>query len=201
MAIFRFKCTIEDYDDLYRLIEVKSGCTFQSFRDSILQSFGFDNHRDASFFMSDDNWRMEDEITSGKLTLKGKESKATMEDSKLSKFINDPHQKIILIYDYSQQWIFHLELVNIAPSPKEGITYPYLYKSVGIAPKQFNTTGVPVAKGVEEDEFDFIKNQVLVANEEGVTEEDGFNEVADEEEKSGNDEDQEEEIIADNEDI
>jgi hypothetical protein len=201
MAIFRFKCSIEDYDDLYRLVEVKSACTFQSFRDIILQSFGFDNHLPSSFFMSDDIWRMEDEITSGKTNQKGKESAVLMQDSKLSKFINDPHQKIILVYDYDKQWTFHLELVNISPAPKEGVIYPYIYKTVGIPPKQYNTQGVPAAKGVEEDEFDFIKNQVLVANEEGVSEEEGFNEVTDDEEKPEGDEDREEEIIADNDDI
>jgi hypothetical protein len=203
MAIFRFKCTIEEYDHLYRLIEVKSGCTFQKLRDIVLQAFNFDNHLECSFFMSDDIWRMEEEISSGELTMRGKKSEAQIDTAKLSRFINDPHQKIIMIYDYKQQWTFHLEMVNISPSPKEGVEYPLIYKSVGIAPKQYNTTGLQVSKGQEEDEFDFIKNQVLVADEEGVTEDDGFKEVVDgeDEEKSEGDEDSEEEIIADNDDI
>lgn len=176
MAIYRFKCSIEDYDDLYRFVEVKSGSTFESLHNIILQAFNFDNALDCSFFMSDDKWRMNDEITSGKKTLKGRPSENSMKDSKLNKFIFDPHQKILMVYDYAKEWTFRLEMVNISPGPKEGVTYPFIYKSVGIAPKQYNAVGVPNVKGEEEDEFEFIKNQILVADEEEVSD-NGFKET------------------------
>lgn len=197
MAIYRFKCSIEEYDDLFRFVEVKSGSTFASFRDIILQSFGFDNHLDCSFFMSDDKWRMNDEITSGKKTLKGRPSENIAADSKLSKFIFDPHQKILMIYDYSKEWVFRLEMVNISPNAKDGVTYPFLFKSVGIAPKQYQTVGVPNAKAEEEDEFEFIKNQILVADE-GDVDEDGFKETnEDGEEEESDDDAAGDDIVAD----
>ncbi len=192
MAIYRFKCSIEDYDDLYRFVEVKSGSTFESFLNIILQAFSFDNHLDCSFFMSDDKWHMNDEITSGKKTIKGGTSEYNIKDSKLSKFIFDPHQKILLVYDYNKEWTFKLEMVNISPNPKEGVTYPFIYKSVGIAPKQYNAIGVPNLKGEEEDEFEFIKNQILVADEDEVAE-DGFKETNEE----GEEESEEDDAIAD----
>lgn len=184
MAIYRFKCTLEDYDDLFRVIEIKSGSTFLKLKDIVLQAFGFDNHLDASFFMSDDIWRMHEEISSGDVTLKGKASSNKMENSKLSAFIYDPHQKILLVYDYNQEWTFHLEMVHISPAAAEGVTYPYVFKSSGIAPKQYNTIGVPNVKGEEEDEFDFIKNQILVTEEEEVDENDGFKETGEDGEET-----------------
>lgn len=197
MAIYRFKCSIEEHDDLFRFVEVKSGSTFASFRDIILQSFGFDNHLDCSFFMSDDKWRMNDEITSGKKTLKGKPSENIAADSKLSKFIFDPYQKILMIYDYSKEWVFRLEMVNISPNAKDGVTYPFIFKSVGIAPKQYQTLGVPNAKAEEEDEFEFIKNQILVADE-GDVDEDGFKETnEDGEEEESDDDAAGDDIVAD----
>lgn len=197
MAIYRFKCSIEDYDDLYRFVEVKSGSVFESLKNIILQAFSFDNHLSCSFFMSDDKWRMNEEITSGKSTLKGKPSEFEMKDSKLSKFIFDPHQKILFIYDYAKEWTFRLEMVNITPNAKEGVTYPFIYKSVGIAPKQYNAIGVPNLKNEEEDEFEFIKNQILVADDDEVGE-DGFKETnEDGEEVESEDDGLNDEIVAD----
>ncbi len=192
MAIYRFKCSIEDYDDLFRFVEVKSGSTFESFQNIILQAFNFDNNLDCSFFMSDDKWRMFDEITSGKKTIKGRPSENVAKDSKLNKFIFDPHQKILMIYDYAKEWTFRLEMVNISPAPKDGVIYPFVYKSVGIAPKQYNAVGVPNIKGEEEDEFEFIKNQILVADEEEVND-NGFKETN----EDGEEEESEDDPISD----
>ena len=199
MAIYRFKCSIEEYDDLFRFVEVKSGSTFESFRNIILQAFNFDNTLDCSFFMSDDKWRMNDEITSGKKTIKGKTSENTIQNSKLSKFIFDPHQKILMVYDYAKEWTFRLEMVNISPGPKEGVTYPFIFRSVGMAPKQYNPTGLPLVKAEEEDEFEFIKNQILVADEEEV-DENGFKETnEDGEEEESEEGAMSDDIVADDE--
>ncbi len=188
MAIYRFKCSIDDCDDLYRFVEVKSGSTFDSLKNIILQSFGFDTILDCSFFMSDDQWRMNNEITSGKKTLKGKPSEDKIQDAKLSKFVFDPHQKILMVYDYEKEWTFKLEMVNISPTGKEGVTYPFLYKSIGLAPKQYPILGVPNTKVEEEDEFEFIKNQILVADEEELGE-DGFKETNEDGEEDENEDD------------
>ena len=188
MAIYRFKCSIEEYDDLFRFVEVKSGSTFESLLHIIMEAFGFDNHLNCSFFMSDDKWRMNEEITSGVKTLKGKPSVDIAKDSKLSKFIFDPYQKILLIYDYSKEWTFRLEMVNITPTAKDGVTYPFIYKSIGISPKQYNAIGAPNLKNEEEDEFEFIKNQILVADE-GDVDEDGFKETNEDGEEDEQDDD------------
>ncbi|MCX6188339.1 MAG: hypothetical protein NTW54_01790 [Bacteroidetes bacterium] len=189
MAIYRFKCSIEDHDDLFRFVEVKSGSFFESLQNIILQAFGFDHELGCSFFMSDDQWRMNEEITSGKKTMKGKPSENLTTDSKLSKFIFDPHQKILMIYDYEKEWTFRLEMVNISVNPKEGVTYPFIFKSVGISPKQYNAIGVPNATAEVEDEFEFIKNQILVADEDEVGE-DGFKETNEDGEEVDNEEDE-----------
>ena len=63
MAIYRFKVSFEDYDEVNRIIEIKSTQTFLDFHHCIQESIKFDNKHAASFFVSDDFWRKNDEIT------------------------------------------------------------------------------------------------------------------------------------------
>ena len=63
MAVYKFSVTFEDYDDVYREIEIKSSQTFEDLHKAIQDSIGFDNKQLASFYMSNDMWRKGREIT------------------------------------------------------------------------------------------------------------------------------------------
>ena len=58
MSVYRFKVIIEDYEDLFREIEVKASQSFEDLHFAILKAFGFDLKHPASFFYSDDLWHM-----------------------------------------------------------------------------------------------------------------------------------------------
>jgi hypothetical protein len=146
MAVYRFKVTFEDNEDVYREIEIKSAQNFEDFHNTIVQSIGFDNQHDASFFISDDYWRKGEEIR-----LKQAEGKRQMNKCKMALLIDDPHQKFVYIYDPKAHWTFLVELLKIVPDDVKA-SYPKIAKTVGEAPKQHIATNVvPV---VDEDEFD-----------------------------------------------
>ena len=63
MAVYKFKVYFEDYEDIYRVIEIKSNQTFLDFHHAILESIKFDNKQLASFYMSNDAWKKGQEIT------------------------------------------------------------------------------------------------------------------------------------------
>ena len=63
MAVYKFKVSFDDYDDISRVIEIKSTQTFLDFHKSILASIGFDQKHMASFYMSNDAWKKGQEIT------------------------------------------------------------------------------------------------------------------------------------------
>jgi hypothetical protein len=146
MAVYRFKVTFEDNEDVYREIEIKSAQNFEDFHNTIVQSIGFDNQHDASFFISDDYWRKGEEIR-----LKQAEGKRQMNKCKMALLIDDPHQKFVYIYDPKAHWTFLVELLKIVPDDVKA-SYPKIAKTVGEAPKQHIAANVvPV---VDEDEFD-----------------------------------------------
>jgi len=59
-----------------------------------------------------------------------------MADVKIAKFIEQPHQRFVYVFDTAVQWTFLIEMIKIADeSPK--VTYPVCIKSFGTAPKQY----------------------------------------------------------------
>lgn len=180
MAVYKFNVTLEDYDDLLRVIEIKSNQTFEDLHKCILQAFGFDDKQLASFYMSDDYWRKGEELSLIEMDEPGPGKKAPplMGKTKIASFIIDPHQKILYIYDYLNQWTFHLELFQIQVKENPDAVYPLVSRSVGIPPKQYNNIGVPNIHGDESDEFDFIKNEILATDEDETAE--GFGEEGEE---------------------
>lgn len=147
MAVYRFKVIFEDNEDVYREIEIKSTQNFEDFHNVIVQSIGFDNMHDASFFTSDDYWRKGDE-----LRLKAADGMKQMNKCKIALLIDDPHQKFVYVYDPKSHWTFLIELLKIVPDDAKA-TYPKCAKSVGEAPKQHKTSAI-VPPVIEDEEFD-----------------------------------------------
>lgn len=167
MALYKFKLTFEEYEDISRVIEIKSSQTFFEFHKAILDSVGFDQKQMASFYMSNDTWKKEQEITLEDMSDDKDENSIpipTMKDSRLSMFVNDPHQKIIYVYDFIEMWTMHLELVAIEMKEKAGTKYPLCSKSVGLAPKQYDK--VQRFGLVDENEFDEITKNYLDKSDE-----------------------------------
>jgi len=54
MALYRFKVTFEDYDDVSREIDVKSNQTFEDLHRAIHKSTGYDAEFSSSFYISND---------------------------------------------------------------------------------------------------------------------------------------------------
>lgn len=142
MAVYRFRVTFEDYDDVSRDIEIKSTQTFDDLHHAIHTYIGFDASKPASFYMSDDNWKKGKEITTRDLKKEERETVSTMSKSRLCDFIIDPHQKIYYLFDPAAVWTFRVELIKIAVNEDSLKTYPNLVKSQGEAPKQYPPTKI-----------------------------------------------------------
>ncbi len=159
MAVYKFKLTFEDYEDTYRVIEIRSNQTFLDLHKIILESISFDDKQLASFYMSNDSWRKLQEITLEDMTDDPENPIPEMNSSKLSKYINDPHQKIIYVYDFMALWTMHLELFGIEIKENPKFTYPRIGKTVGLAPKQYDK--VQKFGLVDDNEFDEITKNYL----------------------------------------
>jgi hypothetical protein len=156
MALYRFRVTFEDYDDVMREIDVKSNQTFEDLHRAIHQSTGYNSEFPSSFYISNDQWTKGEEITYLPNQRRTDRGVSLMEKVKLSSFIDDPHQKFYYTFNFDRPFDFHVELMKIILDDAPGVTYPAVIKSVGEAPKQFGNSFNPTALPAANDDFDLF---------------------------------------------
>ncbi len=158
MALYRFKVTFEDYDEVSRDIDIKSNQTFLDLHKAIHQSTGYNPEFPSSFYISNDQWIKGEEITYLPNQRRIDRGVSLMEKVKLSSFIDDPHQKFYYTFNFDRPYDFHVELMKIILDEDPRVTYPAVIKSVGEAPRQIIPgvipTDLPAAGG--DDDFDFL---------------------------------------------
>ena len=156
MAIYRFKVSFEDYDDIERDIDIKSNQTFEDLHRAIHQSTGYNADLSSSFYVSSDQWIKKEEIAFLPNQRKINNGVATMENSKLSSFIDDPHQKFYYTYNFDRPFDFHVELVKIILNEEDGKTYPCVSRSLGEAPKMAGSVIITSVTAPVSEDFDFL---------------------------------------------
>lgn len=175
MALYRFRVTFEDYDDVMREIDIKSNQTFEDLHRAIHHSTGYNYEFPSSFYISNDQWIKGEEITYLPNQRRIDRGVALMEKIKLSNRIDDPHQKFYYTFNFDRPFDFHVELLKIILDETPGTTYPYIVKSVGEAPKQFGNAFNPSVLPPVSEDFDFL-NEMEFTPEDA---EEGFSEVTD----------------------
>ncbi len=187
MAVYKFRISFEDYDDITREIEVKSNQSFGDLHKAIHQAIAFDGNSSASFYMSNDYWHKGKEITLRKEDQKNDQVQL-MENAILKNFIVDPHQKIYYIFNFEKPWTFHIQLIKIVVNEDPKASYPQTVKSVGEAPKQFGN--LPIITSANNDDLDFL-NEMEYGDDEEERDEMGFDDgggAEEEEEQAEGDE-------------
>jgi len=195
MAIYRFRVSFEDYDEIIREIDMLSKHTFLDFHYAIQSAVGYNPECPSSFYVSNDQWKKGEEIAYLPSDTKVDKKVSLMENARLNKFIDDPHQKFYYIYNFERPYDFHVQLIKILKE-EEGKEYPFLFKSTGKAPKPFNNADIfdeSKQESLDEDpksEFDFLNDLGYDAEEEDIDllddEETGTDEFSD---QSGSEDD------------
>lgn len=202
MAIYRFRVSFEDYDDITREIDIKSNQTFEDLHRAIHRSTGYNADKSSSFYVSTDNWIKGEEIAIHPTQRKIDNGVTLMEKSKLSSFIEDPHQKFYYIYNFDRPYDFHVELIKIILDNDPKIEYPYLVKSVGEAPKiidKSNIDSIVASSAAVDNDFDFLNEMDFVPEDTDELEAMGGRGINAQEEESDDEEDEQEDEFGDGE--
>lgn len=186
MAIYRFRISFEDYDDVIREIDVLPKQTFLDLHRAIHAATGYEPEKPSSFYVSNDQWKKGDEIAYLPNARKIDRGVVLMEVSKLSRFIDDPHQKFYYVYNFDRPFDFHVQLIKILKE-EEGKVYPALFRSMGQVPKLPGAPILPTDLSTKkEEEEDFLQE-----TEYGIDEAEDLDmldeEEGDQEENKGND--------------
>ncbi|MFD2967618.1 IS1096 element passenger TnpR family protein [Sphingobacterium bambusae] len=187
MAIYRFRVTFEDYEDIYREIDMPSKGTFLELHEAIHSSTGYKADVSSSFYVSNDQWKKGTEIALLPSSRKADAGVLLMETIRLSKFIDDPHQKFYYIYNFDRPYDFHVELVKILKE-EDGKVYPLVSRVVGDAPKNASAANFPLSTGIDDEDDD--EEVTTDETEYGVDDEEEFDMFDDEESESGEESEQ-----------
>jgi len=196
MAIYRFRVSFEDFDEVIREIDIKSTQTFEDLHRAVHRSTGYSAEKSSSFYVSTDGWIKGDEIAYLPNQRKTDRGVALMQNSKLSSFIEDPHQKFYYIYNFDRPFDFHVELIKIILETDPNIEYPYLVKSLGEAPKiidKDNFGALAVSSTAASSDFDFLNEMDFVPEDTEELEAMGGRGINTEEKSEDSEEDESEE--------
>lgn len=140
--IFNFRIVSDEVDNFKREIQIDAEATFLDLKNAICESVDYDKNQMSSFFICDDRWEKEREITLEDMGSDSSEDVYLMEDSVLSDFIEDEGQRLMFTFDYLTDRSFYIEMKKMITG--RTLKDPVCTLAIGKAP----------AESVDLDEFD-----------------------------------------------
>lgn len=156
MAILKFRAYFEEDDAVYRDVVIKHSQKFFDLHNAILKAYEFDNKHQATFYRSNDNWQRGREITLEKYADRNyAATPLLMADTTIGSEIRDTNQKFVYMYDFTKNWTFLVELINVTKEESNKVSYPSTSRTEGIGPQQYGTRSLLGKKFVDiEEKYD-----------------------------------------------
>lgn len=132
--VYKFKLVSDEVSNFAREIEIDSESSFLQLRNVILDSVDYTKDELDSFFICDDDWTRNEEITLEDMGSSSDQDVWLMDDTPLSEFIEEEGQKVMFMFDYMTERSFFMELKEIVPG--RSLLDPICTMKRGKAPKQ-----------------------------------------------------------------
>ena len=145
--IYKITFSCEEGETFRRVFEADSEATFLDLHKAILESVNYPDDQMTSFFMCNDRWEKEQEITLIPMGSNFEYDNMVMEDTRLSDLLEEQGQRLIYIFDPMFERYFFGSLKEIIPGITNGVKCT---ESVGKPPKQLQTED-PTAELVGKD--------------------------------------------------
>ncbi|MDR3220276.1 MAG: plasmid pRiA4b ORF-3 family protein [Dysgonamonadaceae bacterium] len=157
--VYRFVILSDEADNFRREILIDSDATFFDLYEAVLDSVGFTKDQMASFFICDDEWNKEKEITLIEMDTSSEEDNYVMDTTRLNELLEDERQKLLFIFEYLTDRAFFMELREIITG--KSLEKAECSKSTGNPPPQITDfeefeakAAVPLTHAEEEDFFE-----------------------------------------------
>lgn len=112
--IFKFRIISDEVDDFLREIKIDSESSFYDLHEAILTSTGYKDDQMTSFFICDDDWEKEIEITLEDMgNNNSEEDTFVMKNVRLGELLEDEKQKLLYVFDPFAERVFFIELSEI----------------------------------------------------------------------------------------
>ncbi len=133
--VYKFKLVSDEVSNFAREIEIDSESTFLQLRNAILESVDFSKDELDSFFLCEDDWTKQEEITLEDMGSSSDRDIWLMEETPVGELVEEEGQKLIFVFDYVTERSFFMELTEIIPG--RSLVEPLCIMKKGKAPVQF----------------------------------------------------------------
>lgn len=132
--IYRLIMLSDENDFFRREIKIDSEASFLELNDHILASVGYNKNELTTFYICDEEWNKEQEITLMDMGMGSEYDTYLMESTKLEELLESKGQHLLFIFDMLSERGFFLELAEIIPGLS--LDKPKTTLSEGQAPQQ-----------------------------------------------------------------
>lgn len=132
--VYKFRLLSDEVDDFRRDIEIDSDSTFIELHKAILESVNYPDDQMTSFFICNDRWIKEVEITREDMGSMSEEDNYVMNETVIGDLVEEEKQKLMYVFDPLGDRVFYMELSKIEFG--KDIDAPVCTKSIGEAPAQ-----------------------------------------------------------------
>ncbi len=149
--IYTFRIISAENKDFIREIEIESSSLFADFHNFLNLEMAFDPAEMASFFLTDQGWQKQTEITLLNMMEDEYDNILVMSDTKIGDLITEKKQRMLYVFDLFAERILFMELIDI----REGkINQTRCVRREGEAPPPFLRETLEDT-GISESDYSF----------------------------------------------
>ena len=147
--VLKFRMISHEEEDFVRDFEVLSDQTFFALHVAIQKDLHFDTSQIASFFLCNERWEKEQEITLFDISEGPEKEILVMDKTKFSDYIKETKQRLLYVFDVFNERCFFIEVAEIHQA-KNYDEYPVCIFSKGCPPQQILMDQVFLGKAIED---------------------------------------------------
>lgn len=108
--LYRFTIISDEVENFVRVIEIAPDATFLAFSEAILSATGYSSEEMVSFFLCNEEWEKQEEITLMEMDRGLEYDNFVMADTTIESLVLDEKQKLVYVFDMMANRHFFMEL-------------------------------------------------------------------------------------------
>lgn len=149
--ILLFRIISDEDHEFCRDLVIDGSDTFLDFHHILQENLGYDPTYIASFFITNEDWEKQQEITLIDMIQEPGVEMLTMGDVTLGQYFFEISQRMIYVFDFFSERAFFMELIESSDETSPRRT-PFIAHSMGDPPRQL---ALDLLVGDQSEEFDF----------------------------------------------
>ena len=133
--IYLFRIVSDEDPDFFRDVVAEGSDTFLELHQTLQKNMAYDANQLASFFITNEMWEKEQEITLIDMMQDPNQGTPTMDQVTLDKYLSEINQRMIYVFDFFAERAFYMELIEMEDQTSSKDT-PFIAQEGGDPPPQ-----------------------------------------------------------------